>query len=1258
MKLLKDSNSEVQGMALKCLSPLTVFVEVVHAGYIVDKLLDHVLESDASKARVGGPDNVSVKALRDVSSLGLQSIFSEVEPGSVKAGVITKEATPRLVGAVRTTKAAGDSTDIVIETLELLHVLLGRMGSFLLESHENISAAVFHQLPSRSAMISKRAISCLGSLAATCDNDLFASIVERAKDFLQSQDSQSAIRTGVQIIWSLSKTAGHRLDAHVPVLAPILFDYSSSDKYEDDDDLREHCIQALGSFCLRCKREMVAFSEVLVENVITLAKYDPNYVGDDGEDEDNVDGMGEDGMDEDFGDDEDYSDDDDMSWKVRRASIRCLRSAISVELIPRSELFAKFGPFLVTRFKEREESVKLDVFAAFSELLRLCSHESRSSIYSSSPGAPEMHAGDAMAVDASDSRPEMAPLLSIAPQIMHNVKKELNSRSLKTRIKAMSLLRDVVSTMPSVVASLVTKVIPEVERCLGEGATAMKTESLLLLRGVVSAGGSGALKEHIRILIPRVLATTDDRYYKVTAECLRFCGEAVIAFGACPASCAAMISPHVASVHDAALRRATAQDQDSEVKEAALHCLGGTVSFFKKELGDQRLRDIGVVFCDRLGNEVTRLAAVRALHCIALSESADVLVPVMNEIAALVGGFLRKNNPTLKLAAVDMLSVAPSLPPVCDEVLVANISELITDSDLRLTCMALQLAARIVRMRGGPIVTEVAKNNSVYQRAMILTRSPLLQGRAVTALIGLYRTLAEANTLPLTVEGMLKDLMGSAGSITCHIMVSSARSSPLHCIAKCIVAVCDAAKSSLRSKISEQIICDVDAEVVSRRIFSLVCLGEFGRSSTVVRSDAEVQRVRETVLAALEAPQDDVRTAAALALGGITSAQGARGVPALIYLMKQRPDLRYLLLISLKDAISSSNSTDLGPVVPMLLPILLSRTIPVVCKQQTNLSDGNNRNKNLSEEESVRTATAECLGLLACFTPEPVLKSLTEGASSVHSDIRASVAAAVKFAVSASPVTGQSLAPSLRCSMGSFIDLIGDSDVLVSKNALQAMNAVAKSRPSLLVADLPKALQFTFSRLKKDKNLVRVVDLGPFKHEEDFGLDMRKSAFDCMRTFISGPLRANMQLAVAVEHVLIGLADHSDVRAIAQLILATAAATPSAAQLVTIVDDIVKALEATFNEKVKQNAVRQETERHNDSIRGALRAVRMLETVPEVADSRCFQTFMASVVRTSKYLDKYDAIGQSDVELMTFGNMANAENGLVGDRNDVVMSDR
>lgn len=1264
MKLLHDSNSEVQGMAMKCLAPLASFVEVECASYLVEKLWGYILGEVTSKAKPGSPENVSEKAMRDVSSLGLKQILAEVAPDGPKASTITKQIAPELIRTVRDTKAVGDAIDLLIETLELLHDVLGRMGNHMTELHPEVSEAIFKQLPSPSAMITKRAMSCIGALASTCENSLFGSIVERTLADLRSHESQKDVtRTGVQIIWALSKSSGHRLAVHVESLAPILFDYSMSEIYAEDDELREHCLQAVASFCLGCKREMEAFGKTLANCVITLAKYDPNYAGDEVEDvdegeEDDETGMGEDDdMGDEFDDDEDYSDDDDSSWKVRRAAIRCLHAAITVELLSRAQLFAEFGPFLITRFKEREEPVKLDVFTAFSELLRLGGSHAHPHLLHTNAPRPEIEIGDAMAVDADEGvREEMSPILSRGPQIMRSIKKELTSRSLKTRIKAMALLRDCVSTMPTVMTPLTGKVIPDVEHGMADSATAMKTESLLLLRGVVRGGGAEALMDHIGTLIPKVLAAADDRYYKVTAECLRFCGDALISFGKGTPECKTKILTLVPRIHDAALARATAQDQDSEVKEAALRCLGASVSFFGSELGPQRLSEIATVLCDRLGNEVTRLPTVRALHAIAISEAAEVLIPVLGEVTMTVGGFLRKNNASLRAASLELLCASPVLPPEGDAQLLANVSELVTDSDLRLTCMALQLAVRLVGARSDDVVGEVAKQDSVYSRALALAASPLLQGRSVDALIVLFRKLAEANTAPLTVEFMLENLMSLASSLDSGATAGTGRASPLHCLAKCVVAVCDEAEPGLRTRTAEKIVADVKTGDLKMRIFCVICLGEFGRSSAVAKTESEKQRLQGAVLAALEEPQAEMRTAAAIALGGIMAADGASGIPVLVSLIKQRPEHRYLLLLSLKEAISSASSADLGPVVSILLPLLFEEQSLTPSTDTTDLNGESSQGKRVSEE-SVRTATAECLGLLARASPEEVMKALVEGASSQHADIRASVASAVKFAVSSNPSYGQALLSTLRSSITVFIQLIGDSDVQVAKSALQAVNAIAKSRPAILVPHLSAIQHLIFARLVKDKSLIRVVDLGPFKHEEDFGLDMRKSAFDCMRTFVSGPLCSSLSLNSLVENILVGLGDHADVRSIAQLILATAAATPAAPQMVDIMHLIVRALEATFNEKVKQNAVRQETERHDDSIRGALRAVRMLETVPEIAQNRRFQTFMATLVRTSRYLDKYEAIGRSDVEQMTFGNMTGAENGLSAE-SDVVMTDR
>lgn len=67
--------------------------------------------------------------------------------------------------------------------------------------------------------------------------------------------------------------------------------------------------------------------------------------------------------------DDELSDDDDASWKVRRSAAKCLVAIINNYFDLLTSLYPKVSPLVVSRFKEREENVKIDIFNVFIALL-------------------------------------------------------------------------------------------------------------------------------------------------------------------------------------------------------------------------------------------------------------------------------------------------------------------------------------------------------------------------------------------------------------------------------------------------------------------------------------------------------------------------------------------------------------------------------------------------------------------------------------------------------------------------------------------------------------------------------------------------------------------------------------------------------------------------------------------------------------------------------------------------------------------------
>lgn len=1237
IKLLKDSSSEVQGMAMKSLAPLAKFVADDFAVYLVGQLLEPIVDGSSCARNTGS--GASAKSTRDVAFLGLKSILTELPAGESKSETIAQVNVPKILQAISNTSK---SEDVHIEALELLNELLKKLGETFAERHEKCMRVIVEKLDSRNNVIRKRAIGCLGSLGVVCDRKLFESIMNCAISYLTNNSSDLHRRTGVQAVWALARTSGVRLGPFLEIINPILFKFCTSDTYQDDDELREQCVQAMESFVVRCRKQMAPSVSQMKDILLALAKYDPNYAGDDDDDNSDQEMEAEDDEDDAFfdDDDDDFSDDEDSSWKVRRASIRCIRAVISAQLLPISELYSVFALFLVSRFKERAENVKLDVFGAFTTLLQVRTttiNNSNSSLLAPLNSADSMDvSGDFyadMEVDSSEPK-EIAPLLEHSSRIVRTVRKELGSNSNKTRINAMSVLCELVTAAPSGYCPLFGELVPEVERALADDTAQLKTEALRFLKGVVGGGELQAVTPYVKSLVPKILAAAEDRYYKITAESLRLCTAFVTKFGSAPDDCRSAMQPHCSSIYDVAESRIIARDQDTEVKEAALDCVGGVVAHFGDALDEKRLSSVGKTLCGRLKSEVTRIASVHAMLQISRSEMRGVFLPVSGVVTSTVVSFLRKNNPSLRAASLELLASLPKLDDDGDVALLKSVSSLISDSDMKLSHFALRLSSSLVKARGSKILPMLMEPDGVYPRVKKLATSLLLQGRVVQSLLEFFKDLSIVNGDPLKVDVLTKDLQVSLEAVDMSAALITSRSSSMSTLAKCLAVVCSGAPSEFCNRFAASVVRDISSGDVRVQVFSLVTLGEFGKEALLVKETGEQHKVQEAILNVLDSSVIEVKTAAALAVGGIASAAGPEGIPGLVEMIHERPQIRYLLLLSLKDAINFSPA----PHVANSSTALLSLLLEAIPQTLSALASDGDTPEPVSEAESIRIAASECLGLLMQGIPGRVIPTMRQSASSENPDVRATVVTALRFAVStrfSEDGLADSFVKKLKPGLAQFVHLISDEDVVVAKNSLQAVHALARSRPHLLAPLMGDIMPRVFKRTEKNPDLVRKVDLGPFQHEEDFGLDLRKGAFGILHTVIGGPLVNQVPMGTFLECIVAGLRDTQDVRGIAQQVVIRMATCALGARLMDCLEAILGALEKTLSERIKENAVRQETERYEESIKGAMRTICAIEKVPEVDNSREFGQFMARTV-VRRFEDVYANV-QREGKLMQVG---------------------
>uniref|UniRef100_A0A8C7SMQ4 Cullin-associated and neddylation-dissociated 2 (putative) n=1 Tax=Oncorhynchus mykiss TaxID=8022 RepID=A0A8C7SMQ4_ONCMY len=1176
LKLLEDKNGEVQNLAVKCLGPLVSKVKEYQVEIMVDTLCSNMM-SDKEQ-------------LRDISSMGLKTVIAELPPCSAGQSLtanVCKKITSQLIGAM----GKQEDVSVQLEALDILSDMLGRLSGTLISFHASILTSLLPQLTSPRMAVRKRAIMALGHLVPSCSTTLFTQLTEHLLAELGRGQQTSTTRTYIQCLATVSRQGGHRVGEHLEKIIPMVMTFCSV----EDDELREYCFQAFEAFLIcyfyiRCPKEM-------------YITYDPNYNYDvdEGGDEDGDESMDtEDGEDEDQESDDEYSDDDDMSWKVRRSSVKCLEAVISTRRDLLVELYGSVAPTLLARFKEREENVKTDIFVAFVALLKQTRPSQGLITTATEPGVQE--------------DPAITLLKKQVPTVVKALHKQLKEKSMKSRQDCFSLLTELANVLPGALGKHIPSLIPGIVHSLTDKSTSsnMKIDALSFLNVLLCSHPPAVFQPHMKAILPPVVQCVEDPFYKITSEALLVTQQMVTII--CPLGDklpAFDVKPYVKDVFSATLKRLKAADIDQEVKERAISCMGHIVCHLGDQLGGD-LQPTLQIFLERLKNEITRLTAVKTLTLIATSPLRIDLRPLLTEGIPILASFLRKNQRALKLSTLTALNMivmnySDSLKPPMIEAVLNELPALIEENDMHISQVAVMLLTCIAKV----CPSSLSKiGNTVLPGVFHLVHSPLLQGGALSAILEFFKALVVTKAGNMGYNDLLKALTGPF-----HGSGKATDPTPMHRQSYYSVARCVAALSSVCPKEASGMVTGFIQEVKnpkcseSVRILSFLCLGEAGRTMNL----GGQKELKTVILEAFSSPNEEVKSAASCALGNICVGNLEEYLPFMLTEIGSQAKRRYLLLHSLKEVISACSTESLLAHVEDIWALLF-------------------KNRECAEE-GTRSVVAECLGKLTMVNPAQLLPRLKQQLSSGSPVARSTVVTAVKFTIVDQPVPIDSL---LKGCIGDFLKTLQDKDPNVRRVALVMFNSAAHNKPSLIRGLLASVLPSLYNETQIRKDLIREVEMGPFKHTVDDGLDVRKAAFECMYTLLDSCLDC-LDIFEFLDRVEEGLKDHYDIRMLTFIMLARLCCLcPNA--VVQRLDRLIEPLRVTCTTKVKAGSVKQEFEKQEELRRSAMRAVAALLSISEVEKSPAMADF-ANQIRTNAEMASILESIQGDTRSSTVESM-------------------
>jgi cullin-associated NEDD8-dissociated protein 1 len=853
-----------------------------------------------------------------------------------------------------------------------------------------------------SSMMKKKSVTAISTLAGYFSDQLLSAFLSKVIELLRDPHlTRTKRKLYITILGSMARSIPRKFGPYLKTLAPFVLSAlstqeqdqemdTSDDEGERDpeiDEVLEAALIALESFLASCAQDMRMYTDESIEASTRYLKYDPNLAQDDDEDDDDMPSDEEDALEgDDFEEEAGYDDDEDASWKVRRCAAKVLYTLIATrsngDLLEDGTLYDRVAPALIARFKEREDNVRLEVLSTLSNLVKksgdgpspvkFSDEPSQGGAMMPPPSKKRRRGGsDASMFDlqassslsmgyaspAAPSTPPVGPRASLAklsPEIVKGVASLLKQSSCPptTKQASISLIKDIVVAqrggLDGYLNQLITPVVDAAKTTGGltssasATANSLRTQALQLIGAIADTHLSKSIQPYLASIVGALLLGVKDKYSKLSIEALA-ATEQIIKALTPPRSAASGTENQqlLEQLYEAMVNRIAANDADVEVRRSAIHVLGlllGRSSGTQGLISPQKRTSGLDLLVDRLKNELTRLASVRAIDSVAAHTKAqnELSAKWVRSVAVELGAQLRKASRALRgasLSALRTLALNQQSRSQLDGQTKAQVVEmllpLLNADDLHLLGPTLVILATFIKDDARTIMTP-------NLNACLCTVSQgSISGTPLDALLKLVRTIGEQGVGQALMQALLKDV-----GISGHADV----------VGKVIGNLLVYGGNSVGVKL-EQFVTELEtAKDDKRQCLALVVLGE-----SALRLGSQSTIDPKLFIKYFSAWSEQIPLAAAVALGRAGSGNVSKYLPVILSTMGQPSAPQYLFLHSIKEILQHDDTE--------------SEIIPYASTLWQNLVVA-------SQLEDNKAIGAECIGRLTIIDPKTYLPQL------------------------------------------------------------------------------------------------------------------------------------------------------------------------------------------------------------------------------------------------------------------------------------------